>query len=173
MGGNDTTIEEIDTFGHEETVVTEETVTEEDSNDKTNFREPTTPQNEDSQPTQSTPSVGSQPVMMTTAGGQQVILANNSFGSTGNSNQMPVMVVNGNQMQQVIGNVASPMRVVSAGSGSNDAGTVTVMNTQSPSSSNQSNQGIVMTNGQGQKVVQLVMAQSGTPTTPTRVVAGK
>jgi hypothetical protein len=173
MGGNDTTIEEIDTFGHEETVVTEETVTEEDSNDKTNFREPTTPQNEDSQPTQSTPSVGSQPVMMTTAGGQQVILANNSFGSTGNSNQMPVMVVNGNQMQQVIGNVASPMRVVSAGSGSNDAGTVTVMNTQSPSSSNQSNQGIVMTNGQGQKVVQLVMAQSGTPTTPTRVVAAQ
>ena len=87
---------------------------------------------------------------------------------------MPVMVVNGNQMQQMqIGNVASPMRVVSAGSGSNDAGTVTVMNTQSPNSSNQSNQGIVMTNGQGQKVVQLVMAQSGTPTTPTRVVAGK
>jgi hypothetical protein len=38
MGGNDTTIEEIDTFGHEETVVTEETVTEEDSNDKNNFR---------------------------------------------------------------------------------------------------------------------------------------
>jgi hypothetical protein len=166
MGGNDTTIEEIDTFGHEETVVTEETVTEEDSNDKTNFREPTTPQNEDSQPTQSTPSVGSQPVMMTTAGGQQVILANNSFGSTGNSNQMPVMVVNGNQMQQVIGNVASPMRVVSAGSGSNDAGTVTVMNTQSPSSSNQSNQAqpqqmIIPTSGGTQMIVNGTIANGG------------
>merc|ERR1711953_542985 len=172
MGGNDTTIEEIDTFGHEETVVTEETVTEEDSNDKNNFREPTTPQNEESQQGQNTPSTGTQPVMMTTAGGQQVVFAsaNNSFGTTGNNNQMPVMVVNGNQMMQVGGNVTSPMRVVTAGSGSNDGGTVTVMNTQSPGSNSQTNQGIVI-NGQGQKVVQLVMAQPGTPTTPTRVVA--
>ena len=37
MGNNDT-IEEIDTFGHEETVVTEETVTEEEPNEKNNFR---------------------------------------------------------------------------------------------------------------------------------------
>ena len=79
------------------------------------------------------------------------------------------MVVNGNQMMQVGGNVTSPMRVVTAGSGSNDGGTVTVMNTQSPGSNSQTNQGIVI-NGQGQKVVQLVMAQPGTPTTPTRVV---
>merc|ERR1711953_9522 len=142
MGGNDTTIEEIDTFGHEETVVTEETVTEEDSNDKNNFREPTTPQNEESQQGQNTPSTGTQPVMMTTAGGQQVVFAsaNNSFGTTGNNNQMPVMVVNGNQMMQVGGNVTSPMRVVTAGSGSNDGGTVTVMNTQSPGSNSQTNQ---------------------------------
>ena len=83
-----------------------------------------------------------------------------------------MVVMNGNQMM-VNGNVASPMRVVTTGgSGGTDGNTVAVaMNGQGNTTPNQA-QGIVMANAtnNGQKIVQLVMAQPATPTTPQRVV---
>jgi len=113
----DNVIEEIQTsFDHEETIENvgnEETIGDEDLNDKNSFREPDTPQQNDTgsqDGTQVVTTNSNQPVMMT-ANGQNVVFANNSFAQ---NNNIPIMVMGGNQMVQMTNgaNVASPVRIV-------------------------------------------------------------
>merc|ERR1711953_189256 len=141
---NETPIEEIPTYDHEETIGNDDTIDEEEK------------QNGMETPNQSQGVInaegnngvvvsGSQGLMTTS--GQNVVFAtpNQSFTQ---SNNVPIMVMGGGQQVMVNGNqVASPMRVVSAQTAGDSSGGQTIsMNGQSAMVSAQQGQGMVLAN---------------------------
>merc|ERR550519_3138209 len=144
---NETPIEEIPTYDHEETIGNDDTIDEEEK------------QNGMETPNQSQGVINAE--------GRNVVFAtpNQSFTQ---SNNVPIMVMGGGQQVMVNGNqVASPMRVVSAQTAGDSSGGQTIsMNGQSAMVSAQQGQGMVLanqspSNGQ-QKVVQIIMPTQAT-----------
>jgi len=144
---NETPIEEIPTYDHEETIGNDDTIDEEEK------------QNGMETPNQSQGVINAE--------GQNVVFAtpNQSFTQ---SNNVPIMVMGGGQQVMVNGSqVASPMRVVSAQAAGDTSGGQTIsMNGQSAMVSAQQGQGMVLanqspSNGQ-QKVVQIIMPTQAT-----------
>jgi len=168
MSTGDTVMEEIQTsFDHEETIENvgnEETIGDEDMNDKNSFREPDTPNQNDtnSQDGSQVVTTNSNQQVMMTANGQNVVFANNSFAQ---NNNIPIMVMGGNQMVQMTNgaNVASPVRIVTEQTSSQPHQQQQQQQHQQQQQQSQQ-QGMILSNGstqavQGQKVVQLIMAQ--------------
>jgi len=159
---NETPIEEIPTYDHEETIGNDDTIDEEEK--QNGMETPNQSQGVINAEGNGVVVSGSQGLMTTS--GQNVVFAtpNQSFTQ---SNNVPIMVMGGGQQVMVNGSqVASPMRVVSAqATGDSSGGQTISMNGQSAMVSQQG-QGMVLanqspSNGQ-QKVVQIIMPTQAT-----------